>query len=179
MKICKKCLIEKEFSMFYAHKLTSDGYRNECKDCIKAHNKKYHVANKERTNQRNKNYYYENIEISKKRVRDYRDKYPEKKAELDRKYRLSHPERDSKYRHKRRAMKRDNGTFLVTSKELRKMYLSSCIYCGSCESITVDHVIPLMRGGTHGIGNLAPACLSCNTSKGAKTVMEWRKARTG
>lgn len=50
-----------------------------------------------------------------------------------------------------------------------------CHYCGkACEKLTVDHVLPLSRGGMHTIGNLAPACPSCNYQKHNKTVMEWR-----
>ncbi|WP_203620386.1 HNH endonuclease [Streptomyces sp. SID8499] len=38
---------------------------------------------------------------------------------------------------------------------------------------TVDHVIPLSRGGQHAEGNLVPACKSCNSSKGDKLLIEW------
>lgn len=50
-----------------------------------------------------------------------------------------------------------------------------CFYCGSKpDRLTVDHIVPLSRGGHDTIGNRIPACLSCNSSKGAKTFMEWR-----
>ncbi len=35
---------------------------------------------------------------------------------------------------------------------------------------TVDHVIPLSRGGTNWPANLRPACRSCNSSKNPKSV---------
>lgn len=40
-------------------------------------------------------------------------------------------------------------------------------------NFTVDHVIPLMRGGFHKPDNLVAACKSCNCSKGDKLVEEW------
>lgn len=53
----------------------------------------------------------------------------------------------------------------------------TCTFCPNpCES--VDHVIPLARGGTNYEGNLTPACIRCNSSRGARTVMEWRMGRT-
>lgn len=177
MKICNKCGLEKTHADFYKHKITSDGLRGSCKACIKLHNKNYHKENKERNNQRNTEYYWNNLDISKKRVKEYRKKYPDKKAELDKQYRLAHPEKDVRYRHKRRAMKLNNGTFTVTDKDLKKIYNSPCIYCGSLYKITNEHVMPLSRGGVDGIGNLASACLSCNTSKGGRTVMEWRMSK--
>jgi hypothetical protein len=51
-----------------------------------------------------------------------------------------------------------------------------CAYCQS-PADTLDHVLPLIRGGTNYEGNLAPACRSCNSSKSSKTITEWRYAR--
>ena len=49
----------------------------------------------------------------------------------------------------------------------------SCSYCSTkCE--TVDHVIPLIRGGSNFVGNLVPACRRCNSSKGSKLLIEWK-----
>jgi len=48
-----------------------------------------------------------------------------------------------------------------------------CAYCPS-RADTIDHVLPLVRGGTNWEGNLVPCCRSCNSSKAGKTVIEWR-----
>lgn len=42
---------------------------------------------------------------------------------------------------------------------------SRCAYCGSEESIQIDHIVPLSRGGAHAIENLQPLCRTCNTVK--------------
>ena len=34
--------------------------------------------------------------------------------------------------------------------------------------------IPISRGGSHGVGNLLPACERCNKSKATKLLIEWR-----
>jgi len=49
----------------------------------------------------------------------------------------------------------------------------ACVYCGGQERLSMDHLIPISRGGPHTSENVAPACLPCNLSKGAKTVMEF------
>ncbi|ATS93083.1 HNH endonuclease [Gordonia phage Patio] len=50
-----------------------------------------------------------------------------------------------------------------------------CFYCGERSSkLTVEHIIPLSRGGRHSIGNIVPACPTCNYQKQNRTVMEWR-----
>jgi len=52
-----------------------------------------------------------------------------------------------------------------------------CVYCGSTEKLTLDHVIALSKGGAHAESNLVAACLSCNCSKGARPVAEWLATR--
>jgi 5-methylcytosine-specific restriction endonuclease McrA len=42
----------------------------------------------------------------------------------------------------------------------------SCYRCGAYAT-TVDHVIPVVLGGSHDLGNLRPACARCNFSTGA------------
>jgi 5-methylcytosine-specific restriction endonuclease McrA len=50
----------------------------------------------------------------------------------------------------------------------------SCTYCPQLAS-TVDHMVPLVRGGTNYEGNLVPACRRCNSSKAARLLVEWRR----
>lgn len=52
-----------------------------------------------------------------------------------------------------------------------------CAYCGvelSEETLVIDHVTPKSSGGTNNIQNLLPACRSCNSIKGTKTVEQFR-----
>ena len=50
-----------------------------------------------------------------------------------------------------------------------------CTYCGTDEGpFDIDHILPLSRGGTNDPSNLTLACATCNRSKGAKTLREWR-----
>ena len=43
-----------------------------------------------------------------------------------------------------------------------------CAHCGVTENLTIDHIIPLAKGGTNDLDNLQPLCKSCNSSKGAR-----------
>ena len=52
----------------------------------------------------------------------------------------------------------------------------SCAYCDAAGT-TVDHVVPLFRGGSNFEGNLVPACRPCNISKGRWLLVEWRAHR--
>lgn len=48
-----------------------------------------------------------------------------------------------------------------------------CFYCHEAKPLTRDHKVPLVRGGSDAIENIAPACRSCNFRKGRKTADEF------
>lgn len=74
-------------------------------------------------------------------------------------------------RHRRRARKVNNGGS-ATAEEL-KMLPDFCVYCFAKDNLTVDHIIPLVKGGAGSIENLTTACVKCNLSKGTKLLKEW------
>ena len=49
-----------------------------------------------------------------------------------------------------------------------------CTYCGELRRLTMDHRIPLSRGGGHEIDNVIPACKPCNSRKSTRTEEEFR-----
>jgi 5-methylcytosine-specific restriction endonuclease McrA len=51
-----------------------------------------------------------------------------------------------------------------------------CVYCGDLAT-TIDHVIPLVLGGTEARNNLVPACFPCNRDKSAHLITDWRPDR--
>ena len=49
----------------------------------------------------------------------------------------------------------------------------ACYYCGAMDRLCADHLIPKMRGGPDASDNLIWACRRCNSSKGARDLLEW------
>ncbi|MES2613960.1 MAG: HNH endonuclease [Bdellovibrionota bacterium] len=50
-----------------------------------------------------------------------------------------------------------------------------CYYCKNkfpVKELTLDHIVPLARGGTTTPGNVVAACLSCNKNKGVDTPVD-------
>lgn len=40
-----------------------------------------------------------------------------------------------------------------------------CVKCGSTEHLTVDHIIPVLRGGPSSMENVQTLCNSCNAGQ--------------
>lgn len=176
-KTCKHCGQVLELQHFYKHAYNKDRLMNVCKAC---HNKRCRLI-EQRTKDRRKayrdKYYQANPEKYRQRSRNYRAANPEKVRQGYENWRKADPLRDKIRHHRRRALKQKVLSFKVTAKEMRNIKSQPCIYCGSREKICIDHIVPLSRGGNNSIGNYAPACLKCNSSKKNKFITEWKKVR--
>ena len=63
----------------------------------------------------------------------------------------------------------------------QRLSRGTCYYCGhrfAPDELTMDHIIPLIRGGKSTKNNLAPACKDCNNKKKHMLPMEWEKYLT-
>lgn len=58
----------------------------------------------------------------------------------------------------------------------RRCSKGRCYYCGRsipAAALTMDHLVPVARGGKSTRGNVVPACKSCNNKKKQLLPMEW------
>jgi 5-methylcytosine-specific restriction endonuclease McrA len=53
---------------------------------------------------------------------------------------------------------------------IKKMILSlgRCLFCGNTNNLSVDHVVPIAKGGTDDPSNFQCLCRKCNSKKGAR-----------
>ena len=51
-----------------------------------------------------------------------------------------------------------------------RAHKNRCHYCKKRKVLTIDHVIPLSKGGMHIVENIVPACRSCNSAKKDKLI---------
>ena len=150
MKTCNVCSIEKEAQHFNKDTRNKDGLRGECRECAAEKNRVWRANNPKRYREQRANYYGSDVCRVTGRNREQR----------------------------RRARKRNNGTFLVTIQDIQRLMAQPCFACGSRENLTVDHIVPIARGGKHAVGNLMTLCGSCNSSKGSMLWTEWRFSNT-
>jgi len=85
-------------------------------------------------------------------------------------YRARHPERVKK------SLAGWHAKHPTYERELFDEYVGLCAYCQE-SATTLDHVVPISKGGAHSKANLVPACKSCNSSKHDKTLIVWLTTR--
>lgn len=165
--------------------------RNQCRDCMRERDRLRYQQNRETKLAQARRYYREHAEERKAYAREHRKTYdtgstrerrlarerkryhanPDHERERSRRYYEANYDKWLDYAHARREqMGTASPEVQAFIREIRTL---PCVYCGSEENIEVDHVVPLSRGGEHSPENLAPACLPCNRSKGARTLDEW------
>ena len=60
----------------------------------------------------------------------------------------------------------------------RRLAKGICHYCRrptSLQELTMDHIVPIARGGRSTKGNVVPACKACNNDKQQLLPMEWEE----
>lgn len=204
-KTCSKCGQVTPLENFRINRAAKDGRQSACKPCqrkvyearaehYKAKSRAYRAEHIDEIRQQQREYSARNAEKKRETARRWYRDNPDRAKQLRRatysrdrlhwiaktkEWKQANRERanrsDNQSIHRRRARMRVNGVFDIRPIEIARLYRQACAYCGSRESIQLDHVIPIARGGTHSIGNLISACSSCNASKGSLTITEWRK----
>lgn len=168
--------------------------RMENPEKYKKEYKKYYLKNRERILKSQKEYrdqYPERIreaqrkhyEINKESIlkyhREFRKKYPERHKEHVRKWDEKNKERRKVITMNRIArIKNSKGQFTNEQwRDLKDQCGHTCLKCGAKEPgvrLSIDHVIPISKGGSNSIVNIQPLCLPCNQSKNIKTT-DYRK----
>lgn len=144
---------------------------------LKAQRTEYRQANRLTTRKKNSELYRVDIEKSREasRVRYYVDK--QKVIDRNRRWRQANPEKILAKNQRRRALKYGSLVENVDPIFIYERDKGICQLCGnvvSREEMTIDHGIPLSRGGEHSEKNIQLAHRSCNSSKGTKTMEEFR-----
>ena len=78
--------------------------------------------------------------------------------------------------HKRRMRKQKNNAgadFYDESLKIYKPKLDYCVYCGSTDNSSIDHIMPITKGGTQDPKNLVRSCMFCNQSKHNSFFIDW------
>lgn len=173
-RLCRGCSEEKPFSEFWNHPGCTDGLRPQCKDCIR----QYNYDNRERRRAMQQLWQERNRDKVRAANRKSTQKRKQEKPWLihdqnARNREKFNPELNAKSERKRRARVAGALGDGATLSELIAIHGSRCYLCQSSPATEVEHMTPLVRGGSNRPENLRPCCRSCNSSKGNKTYREY------
>lgn len=74
------------------------------------------------------------------------------------------------YNSYKKRRKRANIQIAIIKNKVFELHGIKCLCCGISENISIDHIIPVLKGGSNEIDNLQPLCKSCNSKKMAKII---------
>jgi len=136
--------------------------------------RKYYETHLEEIRQRDRQRYHNNKDKALAQRRQYYLAHTDEVQKRTRKWWVSNPDKVRAMHQRRRARKKAaDGSFTdVEWAALKASYDYTCLCCGKREpeiKLTVDHIIPLEKGGSNYINNIQPLCQSCNRAKGTKT----------
>ena len=157
---------------------TAKAWREANPERRKANHDRWASENAERLAQAKRAWY----EANREWVLSWAARNPEgAKAKLER-YTQRHPDRRLAAENRRKAAKRGAR---ISAIDLDSLWTGRCGLCGEDLSRdqawphplsrSLDHIMPLSRGGAHSQDNLQWTHLRCNVSKGAKTPEEFER----
>lgn len=123
-------------------------------------------------------HYHANADAQRERARQWRQENPELLREIKRRWDQANAAKIREYARQRRAVKQAALIADITPEQWAAWSAYWGDRCwlqipGICQGVadSIDHVIPLARGGPHCLANLRPACRRCNSSK---SDSDWR-----
>jgi 5-methylcytosine-specific restriction endonuclease McrA len=117
----------------------------------------------------------------------YKERYlqnPDRERQRVTAYKNANPDKVLDWADKRMQALAKQSDGSVTVEALRKLFglTTDCIYCGlqfekrstdRTKRKTIDHLIPISKGGSHAEYNLVICCQSCNSAKSSKDFSDW------
>lgn len=179
--LCSKCkdCAKRDANRWYAEHseqaiLRVRQYHAEHRAQATAQCRVYRETHQEQVKAQQRQAYRDNAEERKAAVREYKNQNPEKASAACKRWKQEHPRRVNEINGVRAAKRRTSGLCDLTIQQwdaIKAAHDYRCAYCGERPDVlTVDHVVPLAKGGNHTASNVVPACSHCNYSKGARPL---------
>lgn len=183
-KVCTKCGTDKALNDFREKSRGLYGRSSWCRECESAYGKAYAVGPKREWSLERRRQTWARIERTPEqrehaasRARDWycankarhlaanKRWVHENKAAFREIQRRSHVSNPARIRRSQRLSLVERTLTEAEWCETLEFFDHRCAYCLGHKKLTMDHVIPISKGGPHTAGNIVPACRSCNSKK--------------
>lgn len=156
-RTCTECKTEKPIDRF---PLTRGKRFFRCQSCITAYNRQWREENRQRSNEIKRAWEQRNPEAARGVKQAYRD--TERGAQVDAECKARRIQRE----------RAAEGVFTIADE--RAMLAAQNWKCKACGvsiangNYEADHIVPLVKGGSHWPANRQLLCPTCNRKKGCK-----------
>lgn len=197
-RTCTTCGETKPATLEFFHR-RREGLTSECKVCRSARARRRYEAKREGILAQGAEYRARNPEKRREASQAYLANPAARagRAAYAQAYRATTDGREKRREANRRFRATEHGRMrvLITAHDIRaraagvvsdltvedwvdvlRLFDGECAYCGSPESITVEHVVSITARGPNTKRNVIPACWSCNHSKRDKDMATWYAA---
>jgi 5-methylcytosine-specific restriction endonuclease McrA len=142
---------------------------SNCVECLRLASAAYHERHRERLIADMREYAKRDAEGNRRRSREWAANNRGKAAE----WKVRNRDRATFHQRNREARKRMNGSDFTLDQwvEIQERFGRCCVCCGEAGvALTVDHIVPVSRGGVDSYENIQPLCRTCNGRKGTQTI---------
>ena len=164
-----------------AERLNRKALREKDPEKHRAYSREWHSSNPEAAKAKWKRWYQKNINEQRAKALVYRNNNLEEARRKSREWCKNNPEQVAVNARKRRALQSGNGGTHTTKDvaDIFKMQRGKCAICRVRlgKKYHVDHIIPLVAGGSNDRRNLQIACGPCNQSKSARDPVAFMQMR--
>lgn len=175
-RACSSChdVLPLTSDYFYSNRSRKDGLGYECKTCARAARKDYYRRHPVESRQAALQWHRDNRDLSlEKSARYHREHKEEIAARKARERKLPGKQEEYTARQSAYRARKAGSEGSHTAEDVADLLVEQAGLCFWCDvevgdNYHVDHVIPLVMGGSDGKENLVIACPSCNLRKGAK-----------
>ena len=162
-----------------------DGYRYWCKTCVKlynkyqndsGYNKKYYKQNRDKIRKMKSRWRKANKDKVNALSRAWVHKNKDKFYAITKAWQKKNKEKMRWYICNRRAKMKSVGGKISKDdwKELLEEANHKCLCCGTTENLSLDHIIPISKGGLNVKENSQVLCRACNSKKGNRHSTDYR-----
>lgn len=166
MKNCGGCDTTKPVDEFYRRKSAKDGRQSRCKDCVRKYWQGWYAKNGDSVRARSLAIARADPEVNRQKANAWNAANPER-----------HYERSREAKHRRRVLEKGTAVGPIDYDTLWDSQAGTCPLCDTPIDTTIkhpdllsrslDHIVPISRGGGHVQENVQWTHLGCNLRKAA------------
>lgn len=177
-RICRTCMWDRtagKTECLRGHPYEGNRDKYGCIICAREKSLEWNHTNPERVKANDAARYYADPDKARERSAAYRRDNPDKWRETVKAWRHANRERYNAYARLRKATRPGSKSLPIEERQVsidwaRIVTDDPCSYCGAPHE-HLDHIVPVINGGTGAWTNLTSACAQCNIRKGSSPLL--------